>query len=197
MKKIPFSFIVLSLLSVILTVPGYGATVPQDGLPRNVLIEVEFKDFGNSSVKAGPIGPFRHSGHREYTRQYIVVSDGLTGSIRVGEDVPFIEYYTGYLFAHGYIESYQIDFKELGTKLTVTPKIRGDSVEISLTPQISYLAEGQREVINVTELTTSVIVANGQSMSIGGLIKDQEFKEWFFKSNNASNLEVILTPRIQ
>jgi len=167
------------------------------GSMRNVAIEVEFKEFGRSTVKAGFIGPFERRKSSEYVKQFIVVSDGLTGTIRVGEDVPYMEYYSRYLFDHGYVESYRTTFKEIGTKLVVTPRIRGNNIEVSLTPQISYLSGGRREVINVTELTTSVIIANGQSMSIGGLIKDREFTDCFLKTGRASNLDIILTPRIR
>ena len=91
----------------------------------------------------------------------------------------------------------EITFKEVGTKLADTPKIRGNYIEISLTPQISYMSGGRRDVINIQELTTTVIAANGQSISIGGLVKDEEFSGYFFKTGTASQLDVILTPRIQ
>jgi type II secretory pathway component GspD/PulD (secretin) len=91
----------------------------------------------------------------------------------------------------------EVVFKKVGTKLAVTPKIRGDYIEVSLTPQISYLSEGRRDVISIKELATTVMVANGQSINIGGLIKDEEFSEYFFKTDTASKLDIILTPRIQ
>jgi len=178
-------------------IPTYGGMAPPGELPKNIAIEVEFKEFGKRAVKAGVIGPYETRRSSEYTKQFIVVSDGMTGTIRVGEDVPYIEYYSSYLFRHGYVESYDITFREVGTKLVVTPKIRGDYIEVSLTPQISYLSEGRRDIINIKELTTNVIAANGQSISIGGLIKDDEFKGYFFKTKEASNLDIILTPRIQ
>ena len=181
----------------LLEIPARGGMAPPEGLPRNVAIEVEFKEFGSEKVKVGIIGPYERRRSSKYTKQFIVVSDGLTGTIRVGEDVPYIEYYRSYLCRHGYVESYDITFKEVGTKLVVTPEIRGNNIEVTLTPQITYLSGDRRDIINVKELSTSVIVANGQSISIGGLIKDDEFKSYFFKTKEASNLDIILTPRIQ
>ncbi|MBL7071460.1 MAG: hypothetical protein ISS26_04745 [Candidatus Omnitrophica bacterium] len=192
-KKYVFVFFIFMIVSL-LTPPAFPQT---GGLPNNIAIEVEFKETGSRAVKAGPLGPFENRRSSEYIKQFIVVSDGMTGSIRVGEDVPFIEYYSRYLLHHGYIESYETVFKEIGTKLMVTPKIRGNSIEVSLTPQISYLSGGRRNAISVTELTTSVIIPNGQSMSIGGLIKDEDFKSYFFKTKTASSLDIILTPRIR
>lgn len=174
-----------------------GIAQPAEGLPRNIAVEVEFREFGSQKVKVGIIGPYEKRSSSEYTKQFIVVSDGLTGTIRVGEDVPYIKYYVSYLRRYGYVESYEITFKEVGTKLVVTPKIRGNNIEVTLTPQITYLSGGRRDVIDVKELSTSVIVPDGQSISIGGLIKDEEFKSYFFKTKEASNLDIILTPRIQ
>ena len=186
----------MTLLFYFFSLPAYGETATNP-LPRNIAIEVEFKETGRRTVKLGGLRPYETTRSSQYVKQYIVVSDGLTGTIRVGEDVPYEEYYTRYLLDHGYVETVEVIFKEIGTKLTVTPKIRGGYIEVSLTPQISYLSEGTRDVINIKELSTTVIAANGQSISIGGLIKDEEFKRHFLKTNTASNLDIILTPRIQ
>ena len=165
-------------------------------LPRNVIIEVEFKETGRKIVKAGALGPYQISGISQYVNQSLLVSDGLTGTIRVGEDVPYKKYYARYLSDCCYIES-EIIFKEVGTSLAVTPKIRGNYIEVSLTPQISYLAEGAEGTINVKELTTAIIAADGQPVNIGGLIKNKEFRRHFFSTGMASSLDIILTPRIQ
>lgn len=195
MRRVLISIIGALLL---LEIGAYGGVAPPaEGLPRNVAIEVEFKEFGSEKVKVGIIGPYEKRSSSEYTKQFIVVSDGLTGTIRVGEDVPYITYYVSYLCRHGYVESYDITFKEVGTKLIVTPKIRDNNIEVTLTPQITCLSGGRRDVIEVKELSTSVVVADGQSISIGGLIKDDEFKSYFFRTKEASNLDIILTPRIQ
>ncbi len=196
MNKSGFFIIVVSAL-LFFEASAHCQSDALDAPLRNVAIEVEFKESGREIVKAGPIGPFERRKSSEYVKQYIVVSDGLTGTIRVGEDIPYVEYYSRYLFDHGYIESYRTTFREVGTKLAVTPRIRGNSIEVSLTPQISYLKEGDRQVISVTELTTSVIVANGRSVSIGGLIKDREFEGCFLKTNSGSSLDIVLTPSIQ
>jgi len=197
MKKI-----YLYILAITISVSSFGimacAGMAPTLLSKNVFIEVEFKEIGGKKVKLGGLGPYQTQSSSRYVKQSLLVSDGLTGSIRVGEDIPYVEYYKRYLFKHGYAETIvETAFKEVGTKLVVTPKIRGDYIEITLTPQISYLSKGRKDVIDIRELTTSVIVANGQSISIGGLISDEEFSEYFFKTGEKSNLDIILTPRIQ
>ncbi|MBN1872476.1 MAG: hypothetical protein JW800_07890 [Candidatus Omnitrophica bacterium] len=166
-------------------------------LPRNVSIEVEFKEKGNKKVGLGPLGRYEIGGSSQYTKQFLVVSDGLTGSIRVGQDIPYVDFYRRYLYKHGYTESAEISFRQVGTELAVSPKIRGDYIEVYLTPKISYVSKGARNVINIKELTTTVLMGNGQSMSISGLIEDEEFSSYFLKTKSASNLDIILTVRIQ
>ena len=53
------------------------------------------------------------------------------------------------------------------------------------------------ESIDVKELTTTVLAVDGQSISIGGLFKDNDFTDHFFKTRSSSNLNIILTPHIQ
>lgn len=196
MKRIYIFTVGISIVLIFFATAAYGETAPSGELPRNVSIEVEFKEFGKKVARVNILGPYETRRSSEYVKQSLVVSDGMTGTIRVGEDIPYIEYYRRYLFDHGYIETIETTFREIGTKLVVSPKIRGDFIEVSLTPQISYLSKGRTEAINVKELTTQVMVADGQSINIGGLIKDQEFKRYFLKTKEASNLNIILTVRI-
>ncbi len=185
-------FIVLSFFGI----PAYGGIAP-GSLPRNISIEVEFKETGFRTRSIKGLSPYQRVKDSQYTKQHIVVSDGLTATIRVGEDVPYMEYYTRYLINGGYVETVETVFREVGTRMTVTPRIRGNYIEISLTPQISYISEGERGVIDVKELTTTVLAVDGQSISIGGLFKDNDFTDHFFKTKSSSNLNIILTPHIQ
>ena len=185
-------FIVLSFFGI----PACGGIAP-GSLPRNISIEVEFKETGFRTRSIKGLSPHQRVKDSQYTKQHIVVSDGLTATIRVGEDVPYMEYYTRYLIDGGYVETVETVFREVGTGMTVTPRIRGNYIEISLTPQISYISEGERGAIDVKELTTTVLAVDGQSISIGGLFKDNDFTDHFFKTKSSSNLNIILTPHIQ
>ncbi len=172
------------------------ATALGEGLPPNISIEVEFKESARKTGGVKGLGETYSVRTSEYTKQHIVVTDGLSASIRVGEDVPFVNYYVDYLFKNGYIETREIVFKEVGTSLKVTPKIRGSVIEITLTPEISAVIDQKKKIIDVKRLSTTVMAADGQSISIGGLIKDKDFSGMFFKSSQSSNLDIILTPRI-
>ncbi|KPK40974.1 MAG: hypothetical protein AMJ78_06570 [Omnitrophica WOR_2 bacterium SM23_29] len=174
---------------------GQTAIGEERALPRNVRIDVEFKEYGETE-RGILSGTWQENKSSQYTKQFIVVSDGLSASIFVGQKVPYVSYYRMYLYDGGYIEK-DITIKEVGTKLKVTPKIIGDMVEITLTPQISYVSGTKRGTIDIKTLTTTVLVKDGRSLEIGGLQKDAEFERYFFTSSSQSNLKIILTPRIE
>jgi len=108
-----------------------------------------------------------------------------------------VDYYASYLVDNGYMETVGIVFREVGTSLEVTPRIRGRFIEVSLTPQISYVSDEVTGAIAIQELSTTVLAADGQPVSIGGLIRDREFAGRFFKGKAASHLDITLTPRIR
>lgn len=192
-KKI--SFLLLTLAIAAVSGLKLQSFAQDEKLPRNVRVEVEFKEYGET--EKGIFGAtWQERRDSEYTKQFIVVSDGLSASIFVGQTVPYVSYYRMYLYDGGYIEK-DITIKEVGTKLKVTPRIMGDLVEITLTPQISYISDKERGTIDIKTLTTAVIARDGQSISIGGLQKDAEFERYFFKSSSQSNLNIILTPHIE
>jgi len=167
-----------------------------EDLPPNISIEVEFRGSGRSAGGIKGLGETYNTNTSSYTKETIVVTDGLSASIRVGQDVPFVNFYRDYLYENGYIETREIVFKEVGTSLKVTPKIRGSVIEIELTPEISAVIDKENKVIDVKKLSTTVMAADGESISIGGLIQDKDFSGTFFKSDQSSELDIILTPRI-
>ncbi|MDD5644673.1 MAG: hypothetical protein PHO00_04420 [bacterium] len=169
---------------------------PAFALPRNISIEVEFKQSGEGVQYSKNKIVVRNQTSSNYTKQYVMVTDGLTASIRVGQDVPFADYYIDYFYRYGYIVSKDITFKKVGTSLKVTPKIKGSLIEIELVPEISAVIDKKKQVIDVKTLSTTVMAVDGQPISIGGLIQDKDFSGTFFKSSRSSSLDIVLTPRI-
>ena len=166
--------------------------------PRNIRIDVEYRQFGETGRGIGA-AKWRSGTSNSYTKQFIVVLDGFSASIFVGEEVPFVAFYRRFLFERGYIqEEEETVVKDVGTKLKVEPHIIGnDTVEITLTPEISFMRDRRRRTIDIKTLSTTVVAADGQSLTIGGLQKDEEFDKYFFSTSSQGNLEIILTPHIQ
>ena len=116
-----------------------------------------------------------------------------------------------------------IDYKEVGVMLRISPQINSDnSIELKIDQTSSNLVQGQTNNLNqqgaITTLNralkTKVVVNDGQTIVLGGLISDEltdvEAKTpclgdipilgWFFKTRTSTvrktNLLVFLTPKV-
>lgn len=77
----------------------------------------------------------------------------------------------------GMVES--VEFLDVGTKLVITPSIKSDGlIVMDIHPEISEGAiVGDLPQKQSTETTTQLIVKDGQTIIIGGLIRDSQKKE--------------------
>lgn len=194
-----------------------------DKPPKNVQINVEFASTGQtSSREAGirPKGPIiirdgevhgslegRLSNQRttssENVTQMLVAMDGRSATLRVGERVPYLAWLTEYGCRHGYIREVRIEWLDVGSFLAVYPEIIGDGpmIRIRLIPELSgRLKDGTEQTIQFTEVATEVVARDGQTVSIGGFTKDQDFYSKFMvggsKGGESSIIDITLTPQI-
>ena len=105
----------------------------------------------------------------------IMTQNNREAIINVGQEVPFLESIqetaTG-----GVLTSY--DFRDVGVILTVTPRInKSGTISLDVNQQINSLIEFtlfNAPVIAKREAATFVTVKDGQTMIIGGIIKDDK-----------------------
>lgn len=105
----------------------------------------------------------------------ITTLDNEEAEIVVGTVVPIARYErlkeTGTMEISGY------DEKKIGVRLLVTPHVADDSTMLlSVSPEISEIVEyrgqfNERPVTSTRSATTQVVVKNGETLMIGGLIK--------------------------
>lgn len=105
----------------------------------------------------------------------ITTLDNEEAEIVVGTVVPIARYermvQTGIMEITGY------DEKKVGVRLLVTPHVAEDSTMVlSVSPEISEIVEyrgqfNERPVTSTRSATTQVVVRNGETLMIGGLIK--------------------------
>lgn len=105
----------------------------------------------------------------------ITVMDNGEASFIVGEEVPVV---TGSTSSSNNDNPFQtVERKEVGIKLNVTPQINeGDSVQLKIEQEVSNVlgADGAVDVrFSKRQLTTSVLVQDGQMIALGGLIQEQ------------------------
>lgn len=113
------------------------------------------------------------------SRPYILTSNNQTARISVAEEVP---YATGENVTDGGNSQTTTDYREIGIILEVTPSINPDGlVNMTILPEISsqtgesvQISENLTlPVFSTRTSETKVAVRDGQTIVIGGLIKDQ------------------------
>ncbi len=151
---------------------------------------------------------------------HILVSDNREASIQVGQQVPIK---TSETFTTGQIlPTSTFQYKDLGIILKVKPQVNeGGLVSLEITQEISSsatstedLAGGAFAVINKTEASTNLVVQDGQTIIIGGLIREDTDKSrtgipflskipilgYLFGSTTTSSsrneLIILLTPHV-
>jgi general secretion pathway protein D len=151
----------------------------------------------------------------------ILTSDNEEAEIVVGENVPFISKRERDITTTNTVLS-SIERKDVGIMLRITPQItEGDYVKLNIFQEISALKDTPETVLTTLGPTTtkrstktSVIVKDGQTIVIGGLMQEREEEGivkipilgdipllgWLFKfksvTKNKVNLLVFLSPHI-
>jgi cell division septation protein DedD len=151
----------------------------------------------------------------------ILTSDNEEAEILVGENVPFISQRERDVTTTSTVLN-SIERTDVGIKLKITPQItEGNFVKLDLFQEISAVKNASDEILTTIGPTTtkrstktSVVVKDGSTVVIGGLMQEIEevsefkvpllgdipFLEWLFKfkstSKNKKNLLVFLSPHI-
>jgi type II secretory pathway component GspD/PulD (secretin) len=194
-----------------------------DKPPKNIQINVQFNRNGQSSSREagirpkGPVvirdsevhGSFegrfgdQSTTSSENVTQMLVTMAGHSATLQVGERVPYLAWLMEYGSRHGYIREVQIEWLNVGSFLSVQPEIIGDGpmIRIRLIPTLSgRLADGTEQTIQFAEVATEVIARDGQTISIGGFTKDEDFSSKFLVGHSgggeSSITDITLTPRI-
>lgn len=114
----------------------------------------------------------------------VVTLDNEEATINVGQNVPFVtgSYASSGInpsTADGQIRPFTtVNRGDVGLNLTITPRInRGDAVRLEIKQELSEIAPtvaGAVDLVtNTRELTTAVIVEDGGTLVLGGLIQDK------------------------
>ena len=133
--------------------------------------------------------------------QMLLVASGREAMLRVGESVPYLDWFVDYGVRWGVLQQ-RIVWKDVGASLVVEPTVVGDGpmIRVRLTPELSGLVDGNVYRTRFSRVATEVVVQDGQAFQIGGLDKDNEFYSRFLigfdQSGEQQALNITLTPRI-
>jgi len=112
---------------------------------------------------------------------HILVSDNREARIQVGQQVPIVT--TETIAAAGVPAQRTIQYKDIGIILKVKPQVNeGGLVSLDITQEVSTFrtitlyTDSQEIVLDKTEATTNLVVQDGQTVIIGGLIREDTSK---------------------
>lgn len=194
---------------------------------RNIRIQVSFNEQGQEqSSGLGVEGTFRSGNvtvgvpnvlekgrnariqayHTQSTRnslirQELLVMSGGQARLQVGSEIPYAEWFWNYGVQNSLWPS-TVRWKEVGSKMIVEPYVIGNRIRVKLTPEFSYLINGQTLATALEKLSTEVIVDNGATIDIGGLpVANREFFDRFLTGYNQQgirqSLRITLRPTIE
>lgn len=109
----------------------------------------------------------------------LVTMDNEEAQIEVGQQVPFVTgSYTNTGGAGGAVNPFQtVERQQVGLTLKITPQINeGDAILLTIDQVVSSVSDSTQAVDLITNnrsITTSVIVDDGATLVLGGLIRDE------------------------
>ncbi|MFB2763796.1 MULTISPECIES: type IV pilus secretin PilQ [Marinobacter] len=154
-------------------------TNPSLSLPSDLNVDLGVSRAGSSSIAFGYIGTdflidleltaFESDGRAEVVSQpRVVTADRQTASIKSGEEIPYQEATSS--------GATNIEFKEAVLSLEVTPQITPDD-KIIMDLQVNQDSRGEVTEgipsINTNSVTTQVLVANGETVVLGGIFQSE------------------------
>ncbi len=149
---------------------------------------------------------------------HVMVSDNREAKIQVGQQVPIATSET--FGTPGVAPQQTIQYQDIGIILKVKPQINDSGlVAMDISQEVStfttqLIGTGQQVVINKTMAATSLVVQDGQTIVIGGLIREDDTKNsqgipflykipvlgWLFgntdRENARTELVILLTPHV-
>lgn len=137
------------------------------------------------------------------------VKSGSVGSLSAGQDVPVLGAIQ--TSATG-LTTQSVEYKPSGVIFSITPDVREESIDLNVRQQISNFSVTVTGVngsptLSKREITTSISVADGEIIMLGGLTEEkvsQDFNGFSFlpdwtqsKSEQRNKSEVILVVQVQ
>jgi type II secretory pathway component GspD/PulD (secretin) len=134
--------------------------------------------------------------------QNLLVLSGGQASLVVAEQVPYSEWLFTWGVSHG-LWAQNVVWQEVGTSMVVAPRVLGNgTILVRLTPRFDYRAGGSSQTVDVNELSTEVVVRDGEEIDLGGVpFRDEIFRERFLagidESGQTTQVSMKLRARVE
>ncbi|MBI5559877.1 MAG: hypothetical protein HY883_01205 [Deltaproteobacteria bacterium] len=133
--------------------------------------------------------------------QSLLVLSGKEGSISAGTSIPYVDWFYAYSRNNGYYAS-QLRFKDVNTGFAVLPLVKGNTITVTITPEVSYITDAGRGTIRFNRISTTVDVKDGEPVVLGGSPADRESTVTRFlggagKTDEETDFYMVLTATVE
>ena len=154
----------------------------------------------HSTIRLQPKVVQELSSQQSAVSQILVVSSGREASLRVGEEVPWLDWIMDYGRRHRAVVE-QVHWQQVGSFLVVQPVVVGDQwIRLRITPELRGLAGGRPQTVRFAQVSTEVVIPDGQPYPLAGLTQGNEFMSHFLVGRrtveSSEALAITVTPRI-
>jgi type II secretory pathway component GspD/PulD (secretin) len=128
------------------------------------IISPNAKDGLSASVRLDA----REIKKQKHAEQTLLMMSNTEGRISSGVSIPYRDWFYRYSNKRGHRMD-RVHFKDVNTGFVVVPTVgvEGESIRVRITPELSYLNNGGRGMIEFRELSTIVNVVDGVPVVIG------------------------------
>lgn len=139
---------------------------------------------------------------RSRTQQQLLVLSGGKGWIQVAEQVPYADWFWVWGQPYGFWAP-AVQWRDVGASLAVEPvALGGGRVRLKVTPAFSYFLDRERQVTEIHQLATEVVVREGEPVELGGVpVSDREFFERFLvgfdRSGQRQRMRITLAATVE
>lgn len=154
----------------------------------------------HSTIRLQPKVVQESTDQQSSVSQILVVSSGHEASLRVGEEVPWLDWIMDYGWHHRVLVE-QVNWQQVGSFLVVQPVVVGGQwIRLRITPELRGLAGGRPHAVRFAQVSTEVVIPDGQPYPLAGLAQGNEFMSHFLVGRRSvetsETLDISVTPRI-
>ena len=180
------------------------SSVSKGSISGSVTHTKDTRKNSKSDIQINPALNVRSIVKTGRTTQSLVVSDGSAAIIEIGTEVPFSEWLIKFGRQHGYIQQ-NVRYKHTGASLRILPRIIDEEkglIAIKLIPELSAVNEEENNfaTIQFLNVSTELILHDGETIIFGGAINNKEFYDKFLvgftKEGIKKRIQMVLTPRL-
>lgn len=155
---------------------GLSGEMRRDG--SRVIISGD-RPAGGAGISFGREGPDDHGRihgerrlrtAREGLEQSLMVMDGGQGWVRIGESIPVVQPFLA-LVGDRLRVAFGVEFYDVTTGFSVTPRLQGETVQLTIAPRLSFRSSQGTQVVEARELGTTVSVRRGEWLDLGGAVE--------------------------